>query len=114
MAQDCVFCRIARGELPADLVAESERWLAFRDLSPRAPVHVLIIPREHFESLRELEEAHRDLAGELLLAAQAVADQEGVGEGYRLVANTGPEAGQTVFHLHLHVIGGRTMRWPPG
>ncbi len=114
MLEDCLFCKIASGDMPARIVAESDRWLAFRDIDPKAPVHVLIIPREHFESLDELEEGHRSLAGELLLAAQRVAESEGIGGGYRLVANTGADAGQTVFHLHLHVLGGRAMRWPPG
>jgi histidine triad (HIT) family protein len=114
MVEDCLFCKIASGEIPARIVAESDRWLAFHDIDPKAPVHLLVIPREHFESLDELEEEHGSLAGELLLAARDVAEQEGIGGGYRLVANTGPEAGQTVFHLHLHVLGGRAMRWPPG
>lgn len=114
MAEQCLFCGIVRGDVPAEIVAESERWLAFRDINPQAPVHVLVIPREHFADLDDLEEGHRSLAGELLLAARDVAAREGIGGGYRLVANTGPEAGQTVSHLHLHVLGGRSMRWPPG
>lgn len=115
MADDCLFCRIAAGEVESDVVAEGERWLAFRDVNPQAPIHVLVIPREHVTHLEELEDDQRDLAGELLLAARDVARREGVAEdGYRLVANTKREAGQSVFHLHLHVLGGRGMGWPPG
>ncbi len=114
MAEDCVFCKIADGEIPADVVAESDDWLAFRDIDPKAPVHLLVIPREHVASLDDLEIGRRELAGELLLAARRVAEREGIGGGYRIVANTGADAGQTVFHLHLHVMGGRAMRWPPG
>jgi histidine triad (HIT) family protein len=108
----CVFCRIARGEIPATIVAESEAALAFRDLDARAPVHVLVIPREHIASLS----AARDPAalGEVMLLAARVAQQEGLEGGYRVVINTGPDAGQTVHHLHAHVLGGRNMAWPPG
>ena len=115
MSGDCLFCRIVGGELPADIVAQSDRWIAFRDIDPQAPVHVLVVPREHLSGLDDLEEeAHAGLAAELLLAAREVAVREGVEGGYRLVVNTGRPAGQTVFHLHLHVLGGRPMRWPPG
>ncbi len=115
MTDECVFCRIATGELPADVVAESDEWIAFRDLDPQAPVHVLVIPRAHVASLNDLDAARRELAGELLLAARGVAEREGLAEdGYRVVTNTQERAGQSVFHLHLHVLGGRAMRWPPG
>lgn len=110
---ECLFCRIADGELPADTVAESEEWLAFRDIDPQAPVHVLIIPRRHVESVAELDDA--GLAGRLVMAAAETARELGVDEdGYRLVTNRGAKAGQSVFHLHLHLLAGRRMEWPPG
>ncbi len=112
---ECLFCRIANGEIPSDIVAEGERWLAFRDIQPQAPMHVLVVPREHIESVAELREPTRDLAGELLLAVAEVARREAVeGSGFRVVTNVGERAGQSVPHLHLHVLGGRRMRWPPG
>lgn len=115
MAEDCLFCDIASGAHDADVVAETDEWLAFRDINPQAPTHVLVIPREHVASLDDLEEEQRGLAGELLLAARRIGRQEGLaGEGYRVVINTHRKAGQTVFHLHLHVLGGRAMKWPPG
>lgn len=115
MAEDCLFCRIASGEQDADVVAEGEAWVAFRDINPQAPTHVLVVPRRHVEDVDALEEADRELAGELLLAAGRVAREEGLAEdGFRVVANTGRRAGQSVFHLHLHVLGGRSMKWPPG
>lgn len=114
MSQDCLFCRIAAGEQDADIVASGDEWLAFRDINPQAPTHVLIIPREHVESVDDLDRDHDTLAGELLRAASRVASQEGLEEGYRVVANTGAGAGQSVFHLHLHLLGGRSLGWPPG
>ncbi len=115
MSEDCLFCRIAGGEIPADIVAEGDGWLAFRDIQPQAPFHVLVIPRAHVSSVAELSAADAELAAELLLAAAEVARGEGVAEtGYRIVTNVGERAGQSVFHLHFHVLGGRHMRWPPG
>lgn len=114
MSEGCLFCRIASGEQEADVVARDEEWVAFRDINPQAPSHVLIIPREHVASLDELEAEDARLGGELLRAASRVAEQEGLEAGYRVVANTGVRAGQSVFHLHFHVLGGRAMRWPPG
>lgn len=115
MNDECLFCRIAAGAADADLVAEGEGWVAVRDIDPQAPAHVLVLPRRHVESLDALEPADRELAGTLLLAAARVAREEGVAqEGYRVVANTNAAGGQTVPHLHLHVLGGRGMRWPPG
>ncbi len=112
---DCIFCRIAQGTLPATPVLETERVLAFRDLSPQAPSHVLVIPREHVASLDALGEDQGSLAGDLLLAAAEVARKEGLADaGYRVVTNIGEEGGQSVGHLHLHVLGGRAMKWPPG
>lgn len=115
MAEDCLFCRIESGEIDADVVAEGDRWMAFRDANPQAPTHVLVIPRIHVESVDDLADDQLDLAGELVLAARDVAREEGlVEDGYRLVANTNRGAGQSVFHLHLHVLGGRSLGWPPG
>jgi histidine triad (HIT) family protein len=115
VAEDCLFCRIVSGDQDADVVAEGDDWLAFRDINPQAPTHVLVVPKRHVDSVDELDEADRDLAGELLLAARRVAREEGVADdGYRLVANSGRRAGQSVFHLHFHLLGGRSMKWPPG
>ena len=110
----CLFCRLVAGELPADVVREGARTLAFRDLAPVAPTHVLVVPRDHHPDMAALTDADPGLAGEVLTDAVAVARQEGLGEGYRLVVNTGPAAGQTVGHLHVHVLGGRGLGWPPG
>lgn len=110
----CVFCRVVAGELPADVVAETERTLAFRDLAPQAPVHVLVVPRAHHADVGALADADPALLGDLLRAAVDVARAEGLEGGYRLVANTGADAGQTVFHVHGHVLGGRRLGWPPG
>ena len=110
----CLFCGIVAGEIPATVVHETERTLAFVDLHPGAPTHVLVIPRDHYATAAELAEADPAYAGEVIAAAAAVARQEGLTGGYRLVANTGDDAGQTVHHLHIHVLGGRPMSWPPG
>lgn len=110
---DCLFCRIATGELPATVVQKSDRYLAFRDIHPQAPTHLLVIPREHVRSLNEAKDG--DLLGGLLLFAREVAQAEGIGnQGYRVVLNTNGDGGQTVFHIHAHVLGGRAMHWPPG
>lgn len=112
---ECLFCRIAGGDVEADVVAEGEGWLAFRDISPQAPVHVLVIPREHVATASELDEDHDVLVGRLVRAAAGVARDEGLEDaGYRLVVNAGEGAGQSVFHLHVHLLGGRPLRWPPG
>jgi histidine triad (HIT) family protein len=112
---DCLFCKIVAGEIPADLVHEGERLIAFRDIAPQAPLHVLVIPREHIGSLGAAGEAHGDLLGEALLLAAEIARAEGVeDDGYRTVINTGDHGGQTVHHLHVHVLGGRALGWPPG
>jgi histidine triad (HIT) family protein len=113
MADDCLFCRIVRREIPAQLVFEDEHVVAFRDINPQAPVHVVIVPREHVASLNEVTDAA--LVGRLSLAAAKIALAEGVADsGYRTVINTNRDAGQTVFHLHLHLLGGRHLSWPPG
>jgi histidine triad (HIT) family protein len=112
---ECIFCRIASGEIRADVVHESERVIAFRDLDPRAPVHVLIIPRRHISSVTELTDADGAVMGELFIVARRVAEQEDVAEsGYRMVMNAGKDGGQSVGHVHLHVLGGRRLTWPPG
>lgn len=113
-AEDCLFCKIVAGEVPAEIVHATETAVAFRDVNPQAPTHVLVVPSSHYENAAEL--AHREpaCAAELLTVGAAVAEQEGLGEGYRMVFNTGAGAGQTVFHTHLHVLGGRALQWPPG
>ncbi len=109
---DCLFCRIAKKEIPSAIVHEAPDWLAFRDIHPQAPTHVLVIPRKHVPTVNELGAAD---AGMLVEAAKTVARQEGLADrGYRLVFNCNAEAGQTVFHVHVHVLGGRGMKWPPG
>lgn len=114
-SSDTVFGAIVRGEIPADLVYEDELCVAFRDLNPQAPVHALVIPREGIAGLNEAGEADPALLGHLLQAAEIVAQREGIAEsGWRVVVNVGAAAGQTVDHLHLHVLGGRALSWPPG
>jgi len=112
MSDDCIFCKIASGEIPSTTVAQSETMLAFRDLNPQAPTHVLVIPRAHIASLAAASDS--GMLGDLLSFAASVARTEGLERGYRVVANTGADGGQTVDHLHLHVLGGRHMEWPPG
>jgi histidine triad (HIT) family protein len=112
-SNDTIFGRILRGEIPCDQVYADEQCLAFRDVAPQAPVHVLVIPREHIVNLAEAEASQEQLLGHLLLVAAKVAKQEGL-SGFRTVINSGEEAGQTVFHLHVHLIGGRPLAWPPG
>lgn len=112
---DCIFCRIANGDLDAKIVDEEDGWVAFRDLDPKAPVHILIVPREHIATINELEDRHEPLLGAMVRGAARVAAAHGIAEdGYRLVLNTNAGAGQSVFHVHLHLLGGRAMRWPPG
>jgi histidine triad (HIT) family protein len=111
----CLFCKIVRGEIPAKLVLENGHVLAFHDINPAAPTHVIVIPKEHLTSLQDATPEHAEMLSALLLAAREVAEKLGLGEsGYRLVINNGKDAGQSVFHLHLHVLGGRAMAWPPG
>ena len=113
--QNCIFCKIVAGELPAEVVYKDELAVAFRDLNPQAPVHVLVIPREHIESLNDASRSDETPLGHLLRVAARVANEQGVAEsGYRTVVNTGAGAGQSVFHLHLHVLAGRSLSWPPG
>jgi histidine triad (HIT) family protein len=115
MSQDCIFCKIANREVGSTLLFQNERVTAFRDINPQAPTHILIIPNQHVASLEAASAEDQALLGELLLVAAELARQEEVaGPGYRLVINTGRQAGQTVFHLHLHLLAGRSMHWPPG
>jgi histidine triad (HIT) family protein len=112
--EDCPFCKIAAGDIEADIVHESPTTVAFRDLNPQAPTHVLVIPRSHYPNAAALAAGEPETAVDLFAAAREVADNEGLGEGYRLVFNTGAAAHQTVFHAHMHLLGGRPMTWPPG
>ena len=115
MASDCVFCKIASGEIKTDVVLERDGIVAFRDANPMAPTHILIIPKEHIRDITELDPGQGNLLAEIFVAANELARSERIAEsGYRIVANVGPNAGQTVFHLHFHVLGGRGMAWPPG
>ena len=110
----CVFCAIAAGKIPSKIVHEDPLVVAFRDIAPKAPTHVLVIPREHVDDLDAASPAHERLLGHLLLVAKEIAAKEGLGNGYRLVVNRGADGGQTVDHLHVHLLGGRALRWPPG
>ncbi|HNQ35274.1 MAG TPA: histidine triad nucleotide-binding protein [bacterium] len=115
MSSECLFCRLVKGEIPAQKVFEDEEILAFRDINPQAPIHILVIPKRHLSSLADFGEADRELLGRLQLAVRRVAEEQvGPGQDYRLVLNSGESAGQSVFHLHYHLLGGRTFRWPPG
>lgn len=111
---DCLFCRIVAGSIPATVVFENKDVVAFRDVAPQAPTHILVIPRKHLACLDDASGADRDLLGALLLACAEVARLEGVGEAYRVVNNCGAAAGQSVFHLHFHLLAGRELNWPPG
>lgn len=111
---DCLFCRIEAGEIPSDRVYEDDEVIAFRDIAPRAPTHVLVVPRRHVADVHALTDDDGQLLARLFGAARRIADEAGLSNGYRVVTNVGAEAGQSVFHLHLHVLGGRAMSWPPG
>lgn len=112
---DCIFCKIAHGEIPVGLVYEDELVVAFRDINPQAPVHILIIPRQHVTSVLDLDEGQGALSARIMSVAAKLAMAEGLAEkGFRLVSNSGPDAGQSVHHLHFHLLGGRSMNWPPG
>jgi len=112
---DCLFCKIINREVPAAIVYEDDRLLAFNDINPQAPTHVLVVPKRHIASLDSLEPADDALVGEVVRRSAAIAAERGIAPGgYRAVFNTNRDAGQTVFHIHLHLIGGRTMQWPPG
>lgn len=112
---DCLFCKIRDDEIPCDKIFEDDDVLAFRDINPQASTHVLIVPNKHIATVNDLNESDAELVGKMFLAAQRIAADEGISEdGYRLVMNCNAKAGQTVFHIHLHLLGGRSMTWPPG
>ena len=112
---ECLFCKMVSGVIPCDKVHENEYVLAFRDIDPKAPTHILIIPKKHITTLNEINENDQDLLGELLLTAKKIAKDEGINtSGYRTVFNCNSDGGQTIFHIHMHLLGGRPMAWPPG
>ncbi len=112
---DCLFCQILAGDVPADIIYESDDAVAFRDINPQAPTHVLIVPRQHIATVNDLTDEDFDTVSKLFMAAQAIAKDEGLADdGYRMVMNCNAGAGQSVFHIHLHLLGGRLMSWPPG
>ncbi len=112
---DCLFCKMAKGEIKPDLVMETDELLAFRDINPRAPTHILVVPRKHISTLNDLTPADAGIIDKMVLAAGEIAKLEGIAaSGYRLVMNCNQGGGQTVFHIHLHLLGGRAMTWPPG
>lgn len=113
--KDCIFCKILAGDIPADIIYESDAAIAFRDINPQAPTHALIIPRQHIATINDISEDDQAVVGSLYLVAQEIASREGFAEqGYRVVMNCNEAAGQTVFHIHLHLLGGRSLSWPPG
>ena len=115
MTSDCLFCRIIAGEIPSTSVYQDDDVFAFRDINPAAPTHVLIIPKAHISGISEADDSQQDLLGKLMIRAKHIAKELGLAEdGYRLVINNGEQGGQTVYHLHLHILGGRNMTWPPG
>ena len=111
---DCIFCKIAQGKVQSDIIREDDQAVAFRDTNSQAPTHILIIPKKHIPTLAEASEQEGDLLGHLLLMARQVAEDQNLAGGYRVVINNGVAAGQTVFHIHLHLMGGRAFEWPPG
>ena len=113
--EDCIFCKIINKEIPTSIVFEDEEMIAFNDINPQAPIHILLIPREHFASLNNIPEEKKSLLSHLLLKARQIAQEKGIAEkGYRIVLNTESDSGQEVYHIHLHLLGGRWMNWPPG
>ena len=112
---DCIFCKIAAGKIPAEIVHRDEEIIAFRDINPQAPVHILVIPLKHINTVKDLSSGSEELAGKMVLVANQLAKEENIAEkGFRLVFNCGENGGQEVYHIHLHMLGGRAMRWPPG
>ncbi|OGF44836.1 MAG: histidine triad nucleotide-binding protein [Candidatus Firestonebacteria bacterium RIFOXYC2_FULL_39_67] len=111
----CVFCKIVQKQIPAKIVYEDDRVLAFEDSTPQAPVHILIIPKEHIPTVNDINDSHKELINSLFSAAKKIAEEKNIAQrGYRLVMNTNAEAGQSVFHIHMHILGGRHLAWPPG
>jgi histidine triad (HIT) family protein len=112
---DCIFCKIAKKEIPSKIIHEDDRLVVFEDMSPQAPTHVLVVPKKHISTTMDIKDEDNELIGHMFQAAALVAEKKGIAErGFRVVMNTNAEAGQTVFHIHLHVLGGRAMGWPPG
>ena len=111
---DCLFCKIVAGDIPSDKLYEDDDLIAFRDINPQAPLHVLVVPRRHIASLDDAGPDDRELLGKTLLVARRLAEEHGVAGGYRVVNNCGASAGQSVFHIHFHLLGGRSLGWPPG
>lgn len=111
---DCLFCKIIKGEIPSEKLYEDDDVLAFKDIAPQAPIHFLVIPKKHIINQTSMNEEDEKMVGKLLRVAAVVAKEQGVGEAFRSVLNNGAEAGQVVFHMHMHVLGGRAMEWPPG
>jgi histidine triad (HIT) family protein len=114
MSSDCLFCRIISGEIPSKKIYEDEHTYAFEDINPQAPTHVLVVPKKHIRGLKEAASEDAEAIGHCHLAAANIARQRGIEDGYRTVLNVGPRAGQSVFHMHVHLLGGRNMQWPPG
>ncbi|NNF00842.1 MAG: histidine triad nucleotide-binding protein [Pyrinomonadaceae bacterium] len=115
MDENCIFCKIISGEIPSELIYKDDVCVAFNDISPQAPTHILVIPREHFASLNEAKDGHKEILGHLMLKTAAIAEEKGIADqGYRVVINTNENGGQTVFHLHIHLLGGRQFIFPPG
>ncbi len=113
--EDCIFCKIINKEIQASMVFEDEKIIAFNDINPQAPIHILLVPREHFSSLNEIPEEKKNILSHLLLKARQIAQEKGIAEkGYRIVLNTARDSGQEVLHIHFHLFGGRRMQWPPG
>ena len=113
--EDCIFCKIINKEIPTSIVFEDEKMIAFNDINPQAPIHILLLPREHFASLNDIPEEKKSILSHLLLKARQIAQEKRIAEkGYRIVLNTEKDSGQEVFHIHLHLLGGRRMNWPPG
>lgn len=112
--EDCIFCMLANGQIPTDMVYQDEQIAVFRDADPQAPVHMLMVPKIHIASLDDLKDEHADLIAHMMLTIKKVAAQEGLENGYRTVINTGEDGQQTVKHLHIHILGKRSMQWPPG
>ncbi len=113
--EDCLFCRIIRKEIPADIIFENEKIIAFRDINPKAPTHILIVPKEHISTVLDLTEKNKDVVGDIYLVVQKLAKLEKIAlKGFRTVVNCNADAGQEVFHIHFHLLGGRVFKWPPG
>lgn len=112
--KDCLFCKIINGEIPSDTIYEDEKVIAFKDINPQAPVHFLVIPKEHIKSVDEIDTSHKELIGHIIYISSKLAKENGLDNGYRIVNNCGEQGGQTVDHIHFHVLGKRNMQWPPG